>query len=143
MGAEPFVVGAIMVVGLLARLRLLFPIVLLSFLETATMYNPFSGLVWRSLVTVWHGWLAFYFLSAVLGVGAVAAAGGGGGLFPRARRPDSRPRYPPGDNDDLFPHASAAWRVGTSRQTGGGRGEGGRTDWLGPKVSGSRRSVSS
>jgi hypothetical protein len=56
---------------LLAGMWLVFPILLLSFLETGSFINPVSWPVWRSLVVALPGWLGFYLLSAVLAAGAI------------------------------------------------------------------------
>jgi len=52
--------------GVMIGVWLLFPILLLSFLERGSFVNPASGAVWRSLVVAWPGWLGFYLLSAIL-----------------------------------------------------------------------------
>jgi DNA-directed RNA polymerase subunit M/transcription elongation factor TFIIS len=52
--------------GVAIGVWLLFPILLLSFLETGSFINPASGPVWRSLVSAGRGWLGFYLLSAML-----------------------------------------------------------------------------
>lgn len=48
---------------------MVFPIVLLSMLETNSALNPLSPPVWRSLPSVWRAWAVFYLETAVLVIG--------------------------------------------------------------------------
>jgi len=57
--------------GVPAALLILFPVLLLSFLETNSPLNPLSLPVWRSLLTFWWVWGLFYVETTVL----VAAVG--------------------------------------------------------------------
>ncbi len=78
-GAERLLVGAGSPPGLAVGLGtfLLFPVFLLSVLETGTPFLPFSSPVWRSLVAAWPGWALFYLQTAVLVAVTGAAAGYG------------------------------------------------------------------
>ena len=60
-----------------AGAMLLFPIVLLSMLESGSPLAAISGLVWRTLAVAARGWAAFYLTSAalLLMVGATATVG--------------------------------------------------------------------
>jgi len=62
-------------------LLVLFPIVLLSMLETGSSLRPFSAPVWRSLLVNGPAWIGFLAESALLW-GAVAGATWGVGLLP-------------------------------------------------------------
>mgnify|MGYP000851706957 FL=1 len=53
-------------------LVLLFPIILLSMLETNSPINPFSLAVWQSVVASWRAWAMFYLVTLLGGAAMVA-----------------------------------------------------------------------
>ena len=73
--------------GIAVTVPVLFPIFLLSMLETRSPTDPVSLAVWRSLLYAWRAWLAFYLVAlaaalvtAALAVAAIRHAGWAVGL---------------------------------------------------------------
>lgn len=54
-----------------AGVFLISPIALMGMLETGSLVNPFSPVVWRSVFSDWWAWLLFYFSSAAVLVASV------------------------------------------------------------------------
>jgi len=53
-------------VPVIGSLFVLFPVILLSMLETGSAMNPISPALLRSLFSQWYAWLGFYALAAML-----------------------------------------------------------------------------
>lgn len=78
-GAAPgFLFDRLLGAGALAMplgMFLISPIAMLGMLETGSLLNPLSPVVWRSLFADWWAWMLFYFSSAVLlGASVLAVA---------------------------------------------------------------------